>query len=28
MCLNYYLSTFAEAEAKPGAARPEHTTAN
>jgi len=28
MCLNYYLSTFAEAIAKPVAARPEHTTAN
>jgi len=25
--LNYHLSTFAEAKAKPGAARPEHTTA-
>ncbi|MCX8142933.1 MAG: hypothetical protein N3F62_01610 [Bacteroidia bacterium] len=28
MCFNYHLSTFAEAIAKPGAARPEHTTAN
>jgi len=26
MCLNYHLSTFAEAIAKPVAARPEHTT--
>jgi hypothetical protein len=27
MCLNYHLSTFAEAIAKPEAARPEPTTA-
>ena len=28
MCLNYHLSTFAEAIAKPVAARPERATAN
>jgi hypothetical protein len=28
MCLNYRLSTFTEAIAKPGAARPEHNTAD
>ncbi|MCX8144195.1 MAG: hypothetical protein N3F62_08090 [Bacteroidia bacterium] len=28
MCLNYHLSTFTEAIAKPVAARPEHNTAD